>query len=498
MAEEKKDLTSLMEYSKKVQESGEMPKPAEGPALVMPEIEKIDNFESLEEYSKSNKLAEPAPEEPAPPAVPVMDSFQPTPEPVVEAAPPEPPPTEAPPPPEDTQFPVSPQEGSPESAGDFPTTESPPEEGLSLESPSIPNESPADFASSAVTNAVTGQFADSPLGMDGLAANTPASAPPVPENLGGIDPTAATGGAPSADALAPAESLPPPDFSHGVPETQVAPPPSESLSVSAPPPMPPEPATSAPASPASSYVAPPPPPDRVKKAPVNKSSAMEQMKRFAQAATMARVPAAYPFSVLIDGPLRPEEREKLTDLLEREGVGISAKDLEPQFEGGKVLIPRISEYLGVMLVQALRGASVLIRLGPSDQLFATAETRADDDELGFSGGSTGHSSAEVEHPAERIPVTAENVLPGLPSFVVIDGLMASAALRTDVADAEGSSEYQELLDALRRELKYKAFRKGASAVVNFTVRMDTLTLPSHYRVLVMGSAVRPVTAPPAN
>jgi hypothetical protein len=78
---------------------------------------------------------------------------------------------------------------------------------------------------------------------------------------------------------------------------------------------------------------------------------------------------------MIVGRLTDHEREKLTDTLERNHMGIDAKDLVHQFEGDRVLIPRISEYAGVLIVQALRGTSATMRLAPSDQIFSTEDTR---------------------------------------------------------------------------------------------------------------------------
>ena len=56
--------------------------------------------------------------------------------------------------------------------------------------------------------------------------------------------------------------------------------------------------------------------------------------------------------------------------------------------------------------------------------------------------------------------------------------------------AEHSTEYQRVLDNLQRELKYKAHRKGATGIVSFTIQTVPLTLPSQYRILVVGTAIR--------
>ena len=59
-----------------------------------------------------------------------------------------------------------------------------------------------------------------------------------------------------------------------------------------------------------------------------------------------------------------------------------------------------------------------------------------------------------------------------------------------MVEAVHSMEYQELLERLQREIKYKAFRKGAVGVVGFSIQLTALSTPTHYRVLAMGTAVK--------
>jgi hypothetical protein len=220
---------------------------------------------------------------------------------------------------------------------------------------------------------------------------------------------------------------------------------------------------------------------------------LEKVKQYSEQFSTARaaVPAAFPFSLLITGRLEPEERERLLDLIERENMGFRPIDLEPQLEAGRILIPRISEYAGIVLLSALRTAKAKVRFGPSDEIFATADTQdSTEEELDSGERETQAYTSDPVHPAEDLPITTETHLPGHVSHAVVDIVMASAALKTMVVQAESSPEYQLLLEALSRELKYKAFRKGATAIVGFSVQLQQLHLPMHYRVLVTGSAVR--------
>ncbi len=75
--------------------------------------------------------------------------------------------------------------------------------------------------------------------------------------------------------------------------------------------------------------------------------------------------ASFPFQLKITGQLEPYEKARLLDLLTSEDLGIRELDLEPQFESGQILIPQISEYLGVCIVSALRSAQVQMTLFPA-------------------------------------------------------------------------------------------------------------------------------------
>jgi hypothetical protein len=226
---------------------------------------------------------------------------------------------------------------------------------------------------------------------------------------------------------------------------------------------------------------------------VSEESALENVRRFSEelVPSQSTVPASFPFSLLIEGPLAPEEKARLIDIISREDMGFREVDLELQLASDRVLIPRISEYAGVMLVSALRATRARMRLGPSDSIFSTADTQ---NESGSPRDSkvrrVRESTQDSDHVAESIPVIPAAELPGGRTLQVMDVVTASATLRCEAVNAEGSSEYQELLDRLIRELKYKAHHKGAKVVLNFSVKLDSAGLPSRYRMLVMGTAAK--------
>lgn len=227
---------------------------------------------------------------------------------------------------------------------------------------------------------------------------------------------------------------------------------------------------------------------------------IQQIKNFSEKLPMEKVqvPAAFPFSLIIEGELLPEEKEKLLDVLSRENMGFREVDLEPQLQNDRILIPRISEYAGVILIQALRGTCARMRLGPSDTIFSTDDTVSESDPLssGFSISSSGARSVmktrhdDSSHAAERLAVTSADSLPQLPRFEVIDTILVSAILTSNAVEAARTAEYQEMVENLKREIKYKAHRKGAAGIVRFQVELQSLSLSSQYRLNVSGTAVK--------
>jgi hypothetical protein len=210
-------------------------------------------------------------------------------------------------------------------------------------------------------------------------------------------------------------------------------------------------------------------------------------------AVQAAIPAAFPFSLLIEGPLTPREKEKLLDIIQRENLGIREIDLEPQFEAQKILLPRISEFAGVYIIQKLREVRAKIKFGPSDEIFAAQGTTEDTQPLWTPNADAKDKppqEPETEHPADAIPVTTERSLPGLEPYFAIDTITASGTLQTFAVEAESTGEYQDLLTALQRELKYKARRRGAKGLIHFRIQLNPLTSPSRYRLTVTGLAIK--------
>lgn len=193
--------------------------------------------------------------------------------------------------------------------------------------------------------------------------------------------------------------------------------------------------------------------------------------------------AAYPFTLRIDGTLRPHDRSRLQEILTAEKVAVRSVDLEPQFEAGRILLPRISEYVGIAIVQALRDAPVRMWLTPSE--------RSADETLPRPTVPD-HVSRMVRTPRSHLSIA--DMLPLLTGdhadYTPFDAITTSANLNSSFVEATDSPEYSRLVDALSRQLKYQARLKGADAVVRFSLTLVPLSSPQSYKIIASGLAAR--------
>jgi hypothetical protein len=507
-----KDLTGIIQYAKKMQDSGQAPEMPKGSIMEEVPIEKIDDFESLDDYAAANPAPEPLAEpsfDPStddsnttPPAEPgiSLEGFDTTPgsdTPNLELANFE---AEANP----ISTATSGGGGGGGGGGQENTNEAPLEENLFPESGFETSEFPSsgDFPVSPDSN-------DSSSSVNEFETSQPSGDMPPSDafHAGEIPNSEANSndfGNPSASNP---DDLNAPNFGAEVTSSSHKPTPkldqtnpknSVSSSNSVPGSVPSSVSGALPASPAQPKPPKAEPSEKLafkKDSPSAPAHALDNVKKYSEQlpTTKSAVPASFPFSILIRGELRPEEKEKLLSLIEDHQMGFRLIDLEPQLASGRILIPRISEYAGILIIQALRGTRAEMKLGTSDSIFSTAETH-DSEEENFSSNvdeQTTSYSSDLSHPAESIPVTPMDRLPGSPKLILIDTITANAALKSTVVEAEHSSAFQEIVEALQREVKYKAFRKGATAVLNFKIQINYLSSPTHYRILAMGSAVKP-------
>lgn len=227
--------------------------------------------------------------------------------------------------------------------------------------------------------------------------------------------------------------------------------------------------------------------------PPEDARVLDQIKEYSEALEPNKptVPAAYPFSLMIEGKLSESDQEKLMEFLSQEGFEIRQVDLEVQLQEERILIPRISEFAGVVLVQKFRDCGVTFKFGPAAEIFESELSREDGPPL---APETLGPISEIEwdsspHPADKIAVLSDFKILST-EWTALDSLTASATLKTQMVEAERSPEFERLLEALRRELKFKAHRLGANAIFGFKLNLLPLATPTHYRMVVEGTAVR--------
>ncbi len=231
-------------------------------------------------------------------------------------------------------------------------------------------------------------------------------------------------------------------------------------------------------------VEPTPPKPREPKAPLSSATAMGNVKTYSEKmAPSADSTAQVPYSLLIEGRLKVHEKEALLAILSRESLGIREVELDPQFEVGRVLIPRVSEYVGVLLVQALRNADVRMRLGPSNEIYPGKEDESSSDLHFQKSANTLLTTESARHPADDLPITSEPIIPGKKFARVIDTIQVSINLKAAQVASASNPAYQEAVQALKRQLKHIAYYRGANTLVSFKTQMHPLETNAQYKII---------------
>lgn len=201
--------------------------------------------------------------------------------------------------------------------------------------------------------------------------------------------------------------------------------------------------------------------------------------------------AETPYSLVIEGAIRGHEREALLQILSRENLGIREVELEPQFAAGHILIPRISEYAGVLIVQALRNTTAKMRLGPSERIFVSPQAE-DGDRLIMppTPDSEVFINEEGSERAETVILTSAETVPGKKLLTAIDTLHNSMNLKSISLSQPQSPLFQDAIERLKRQLKFQAHHRGANALVGFKYTLHPLEGQTMYKLVVEARAVR--------
>lgn len=218
---------------------------------------------------------------------------------------------------------------------------------------------------------------------------------------------------------------------------------------------------------------------------------LDEVRNYSDHLAPSATPLEHPHSLLITGSLKEHERETLLKILSRENLGIREVELDPQFEAGKILIPRISEFAGVMIIQALRNTTALMRLGPSEKIFASRDS-VDQDLLIFPPRSEAELLVmeEGNHPSDGMILTPDETLSGRGVGEVIDTLHSSMNIKATQVAHPQSSIFQDAMEKLKRQLKLQAHHRGANALLSFKYELHPLEGHVFYKLVVQAKAVR--------
>jgi len=197
--------------------------------------------------------------------------------------------------------------------------------------------------------------------------------------------------------------------------------------------------------------------------------------------------AQTPFTLRIKGRLKVYEKEKFLSIINRENLGIREVELEPQFDAGHILIPQISEYVGILLVQALRNAQVEMFLGPAHEIFPNSESLGQDDLIFAGQNQTGLTTQSGAHPAQEIPLTLEPMLPGRSFKKVIDTFTVSVTLKSAQLESPHNTALDDAIEGLKSQLRQMAYYRKANALLSF--RTQVIPLRDETQVKVLAQAV---------
>lgn len=189
------------------------------------------------------------------------------------------------------------------------------------------------------------------------------------------------------------------------------------------------------------------------------------------------------FSLIMSGEFDPYSRDKLLLFITGNPVGLGSSELDFQIKAGRVLIPRISEFSGIRLIQELRDSGLvfkLIRPGEGD-----AQVGASPLEQGrFHYESESGSKADHELPVFSLGMFQPE------EYQVLDSIRMVQFLRAEMLEVEKSDLFQELLERMTEALKRRARLKGAHALTALEHRLTPLRLASQYQVELSASLLK--------
>jgi hypothetical protein len=167
--------------------------------------------------------------------------------------------------------------------------------------------------------------------------------------------------------------------------------------------------------------------------------------------------------------------------LTENSIGITSSELDFQLKSHRVLLPRISEFSGVKIIQDLRDSGLSFALKKSDE---EPEFLADDGR-----SKSFHFEAGVEQMPLEVPILPASEFKPT-EYRVLDSIQMVQYLRAEILEVEQSELFQDLLDRMTEALRKRAKLKGANALTHLSHRITPLRLPSQYQVELSASLLK--------
>jgi hypothetical protein len=187
------------------------------------------------------------------------------------------------------------------------------------------------------------------------------------------------------------------------------------------------------------------------------------------------------FHLLITGDFDPYSRDKLLLFLTENSIGITSSELDFQIKSHRVLLPRISEFSGVKIIQDLRDSGLSFVLKKSDN----------ESEIPVEDGKSNsfHFEAGVEQKPLEVPILPPSEFKPT-EYRVLDSIQMVQYLQAEILEVEQSELFQDLLDRMTEALRKRAKLKGANAMTHLSHRITPLRLPSQYQVELSASLLK--------
>jgi hypothetical protein len=188
------------------------------------------------------------------------------------------------------------------------------------------------------------------------------------------------------------------------------------------------------------------------------------------------------FNLILSGEFDPYSRDKLLLFITENPIGLSSSELDFQISAKRVLLPRISEFSGIKMIQELRDTGLSFRLKRSEE---DSDAYAEDqDQNRFH-----YQAAPETSPDQDIPVLSLEMIK-IEEYTVLDSIQLVQYLRAEILEIEKSDLFQDLLQRMTDALKRRAKLKGASALTRLEHRITPLRLPSQYQIELSASLLR--------